>query len=196
MESDGKLLAEEKTRLELEKLKAEVENLHRGASPWTTIGRNPPLIIAIITTGIGIFQFTRQQQANRNQLAAQAAREDAGRAEELKKTYWVEQKRVYDLGSNSAGLIAKATSLKEVAQETRQFWGLYWGGMSLIESPEVERAMMDFGGALSAWDHTGKKPSSVESLSYQLAHCMKQSLSKTWRPVSGGDVRDKACPYP
>jgi hypothetical protein len=67
--------------------------------------------------------------------------------------------------------------------------------MSLIESHEVELAMIAFGKSLGSWESSGIKPKEIEDISYALAHCMKQSLSKTWRPASGKEVRDTACPY-
>ena len=115
--------------------------------------------------------------------------------EELKKAYWQEQKNTYAQGSLYAGLIAGASSLNQVANEARQFFGLYWGPMSLLEHSEVESSMIAFGTALKKWQATGKKPKGIEDLSYQLAHCMKQSLAKTWRPVTGTSVRDEHCPF-
>jgi hypothetical protein len=183
--------AEVKSQLEIEKLRVELQTLRSANRPWSLIARNVTVFTAILTAvsvGIGLFQFNRQQQAT-------ARREEAGRAEELRKTYWQEQKRAYDQAANAAASIASASALKEVPAEVRQFWALYWGGMSLIESPEVERAMIDFGNLLSAWERSGTKPDEVKNISYRVAHCMKQSLAKTWRPVTGGTVLDAACPY-
>jgi hypothetical protein len=190
--------AEEKVRLEIQKLRAEIEGLKRDNSWWGRVDRNAALLAAVIaaaSVGVGLYQFNSGQAANREQLRIQSDREETARGEELKKTYWEEQKKIYEQASNYAALICKADSTSRVASETKQFWALYWGNMSLLEHHEVERAMIDFGDALEKWQRTNKKPEGLENLSYTLAHCMRQSLSKTWRPVSGGSVRDDACPY-
>lgn len=188
----GHSTAEMKDRLEVEKLQAEIGNLRGANSGWARAAHHTAVFTALLTAvsiGIGLLQFNREQQAS-------ARREEAGRSEELRKTYWQEQKKVYDLAANAVATIAIAASVKDVAPEIRQFWALYWGGMSLIEGHEVERAMMDFGTTLAKWQQSGTKPSGVEDLSYRVAHCMKQSLAKTWRPVTGVNVLDPACPYP
>jgi hypothetical protein len=197
LENEGTATAE-RARLEIERLRAEVTSLQRSNSWRGAMERNVAFLAAFLTAagiGIGLIQFNKQQQANREQSMIQAERDDVTRMEELKKAYWQEQKNTYAQGSLYAGLIASASSLKEVANETRQFFGLYWGPMSLLEHSEVERSMIDFGRALTAWQQSGKKPENIENLSYQLAHCMKQSLGKTWRPVTGESIRDKKCPY-
>jgi hypothetical protein len=188
----GSSIAERKAQLEIEKLTAELESVRLANRPWSQAARYTAVFTALLTAlsvGIGLFQFNQQQQAT-------ARREEAGRSEELRKTYWLEQKKVYDQAVNAVATIAGAASLKEAAPEVRQFWALYWGGMSLIEGHEVELAMIDFGKTLSLWQQSGNKPDGVENLSYRVAHCMKQSLGKTWRPVTGAAVLDPACPYP
>lgn len=180
-----------KAQLEIEKLRAELDQLRQTRRPWTVIANNTAIFTAILTAvsvGIGLFQFNQQQRDT-------ARREEAARAEELRKTYWEEQKRAYDQAANAAATIANAGSLQEAQAEVRQFWALYWGGMSLVESREVERAMIDFGRLLTEWQETGTKPGDIRNLSYRVAHCMKQSLAKTWRPVTGASVLDQACPY-
>jgi uncharacterized protein HemX len=135
----GPSTADLKAELEIEKLRAELQSIHSASRPWALVARNTAVFTAIVTAvsvGVGLFQFNQQQQAT-------ARREEAGRAEELRKTYWQEQKRAYDQAANAAATIANADSLKDVPKEVQQFWTLYWGGMSLIESHEVERAMID-----------------------------------------------------
>ena len=191
-------VAGRKAGLEIAKLQAEIVNLRRSSTWKGVVERNVSFFAAFISVAglaVGLWQFNRQQVANREQAKAQAAKEELGRNEELRKAYWQEQKTVYSQGSRYAGIIASAGSLNQVVNETREFWGLYWGTMSLLEHSEVEKAMMAFGDAVVEWQKRNQKPAGIENLSYQLAHCMKQSLAKTWRPVSGGPEKDKACPY-
>ncbi len=190
-------VAHEKARLEVEKLRAEIDSLKRSNSWWDRLDRNAALLtvlITVISLCVGVYQFTRSQEANRKQLTQQAAQEEAARKEQLKRAYWEEQKKIYEEASNYAAVIANANSLKDVVRERGGFWVLYWGKMSLLEHTEVESAMVEFGEALKQWETTAKKPQAIENLSYRLAHCMRQSLSETWSPVFGY-VKDAACPW-
>jgi hypothetical protein len=49
-----------------------------------------------------------------------------------------------------------AAQTKESAKEDRkEFWRLYYGALVLVESPEIEGAMVGFGNALNEWTTEG-----------------------------------------
>ena len=188
----------EKLSLEVDKLKAEIISLSH-AKTWLGIVERNVAFLAILVSAagiaVGLHQFNEGQKAARQDAQDRAFNELATRNEELKKTYWQEQKSIYIEGSRYAGLIANAKTLHEVDQEVKRFFSLYWGPMSLLEHVEVEKAMVAFGQEVTAWQETKHKPAEITKRSYQLAHCMKQSLAKTWRPVSGASPIDENCPY-
>jgi hypothetical protein len=187
----------EKSVLEIEKLKAEVVSLRR-ANSWLGAMERSGAFLAILVSAAGIamglHQFNSGQDAARRDAQDRAAQELAARNEELKKTYWQEQKDIYIESARYAGLIAHAERLDAVGDEVKNFFALYWGPMSLLEHTEVERSMIAFGQEVARWRATNQKPAAIQNRSYELAHCMKQSLAKTWRPVSGDSPIDQSCP--
>jgi hypothetical protein len=57
-------------------------------------------------------------------------------------------------------IVAKASEGKtyaEVGAYWREFWRLYWGALGMVESREVEAAMIRFGKALDAWEEEWKR---------------------------------------
>lgn len=140
-------------------------------------------LIPLLFTAIGIFfgalQYARTQQ------------------EEFRKRYWDVQFKLYSEAAESSAAIANGRALADVEKERRRFWQLYWGPLSAIEHPEVEIAMKRFGTVLAECEagHRDSCPSPspgttrtpLRSASYNLAHCIRASLAKTWRPVDIGD---------
>jgi hypothetical protein len=72
----------------------------------------------------------------------------------------------------------------------------------MIEHPEVERAMIAFGKALGACERggdacvvraPGDSVTPLRQKAYELAHCVRASLHRTWHPVDVGEVT--RCPY-
>ena len=198
LNADRQSAEAEKLRLEIDKLKVEIIGLSH-AKTWLGIVERNVAFLAILVSAagiaVGLHQFNEGQKAARQDAQDRASHELATRNEELKKTYWQEQTSIYIEGSRYAGLIANAKTLHEVDQEVKRFFSLYWGPMSLLEHVEVEKAMVAFGKEVTAWQETKQKPAEIKNRSYQLAHCMSQSLAKTWRPVSGSSPTDVNCPY-
>ncbi len=202
-------LADERARLEIEKLKTEIESLRNSTGIGAKLAQYNPVftvLIAVVGTIISIQQFnkqqifntqqhTQQEAHNRAQLKEQSDREFTAREQESKKRYWEEQNQIYKEACDAAATIATANSLDEVGKERKNFWRLYWGIMSLVEHREVEGAMIDFGEKLGQWELTRSKPGGIKNYSYRIAHCCRKSLQKTWSPVDIGGLKDEGCPY-
>ena len=65
-----------------------------------------------------------------------------------------------------------------------EFWALYWSELSVVESAEVEAAMIKVGKAVKAYrqEPTDKQKKKVlENASYDLAHAIRKSISRGWR---------------
>ena len=201
--------SDDKTRLELEKLRAEIESLNRSNSLGSKLAQYNPVftvLIAVIGVVVSIRQFnaqqdfstrqySQQQTFNREQLMEQSNRDFAAREQESKKRYWEEQNQIYREACDAAAAIAAADSLEEVKAERKKFRRLYWGIMSLVENRSVEGAMVDFGHGLDEWESTRVKPEDMVTRAFTIAHCCRKSLQKTWSPVDIGDLKDERCPY-
>ncbi|MGH7391506.1 MAG: hypothetical protein ACREM3_18905 [Candidatus Rokuibacteriota bacterium] len=139
-----------------------------------------PLLFTAIGIFLGVIQYGRTQQ------------------EEFRKRYWDVQFTLYSEATEAAAAIANARQLSDVEKERRRFWQLYWGVLSAIEHPEVEAAMKRFGTVLAECEGgrkdscpsplPGAARSPLRSASYNLAHCVRASLARTWRPVDIGDA--------
>jgi hypothetical protein len=202
-------LADEKSRLELEKLRAEIASLKNSKDWGARIAQyNPVFTVLIAAVGVIVSiqqfnkqqaistnQYSQQQEFNREQLREQSNRDFAAREQESKKRYWEEQNLIYKEACDAAATIAAADSLEEAKEERKEFRRLYWGIMSLVENRSVEGAMINFGRGLDEWELTRVKPEDMASRAYTIAHCCRKSLQQTWSPVNIGDLKDKDCPY-
>jgi hypothetical protein len=70
------------------------------------------------------------------------------------------------------------------AAEVR-FWELYWGQLALVESIEVERAMVDFQEAIvvpsqSEAEKRDEKRT-LQLLSFAVAHACRNSIAESWK---------------
>jgi hypothetical protein len=214
-----------KIEAELEKIRLEIKSLQNEPRWGAILVRlNPMITTGIIVAGIilGLLQLGRQQErfvsqlsaqqsqianqlsvqqsqnanANANQSSVQINLELDAKKQELRKRYWEEQISTYRDGCEMASKIAIANKIGDVSSERKRFWQLYWGLMALVEHPEVEHAMTDFGGLLLQWEeHPSEKPESITNSSSKLAHCFRKSLQKTWSPVDLGDLKNGTCPY-
>jgi hypothetical protein len=202
-------VADSKAALEIEKLKAEIENLRKSNSLGARLAQYNPVVtvlIAVVGVIFSIHQFNtqqkqnteqhlRQQEANSQQMKLQSDRDFTAREQESKKRYWEEQNQIYKEACDAAATIAAASSLEEVKAERKKFRRLYWGIMSLVENSSVERAMVAFDRSLSEWENNHSKPWDLVNHAYTIAHCCRKSLQATWSPVEIGDLKDKQCPY-
>lgn len=75
--------------------------------------------------------------------------------------------------------------LQESLEARQRFYVLFWGELAMVEDLEVDRAMSEFGRALSS-----DQPQAVlQMCSLRLSHMLRRSLAKSW----GTDVW--ASPY-
>jgi hypothetical protein len=143
-----------------------------------------PLLIAVGGILVGVWQYRETKRA------------------EFRQRFWEAQLALYQDATEAAAAIANARDLDAVADARTRFWQLYWGPLSMIEHPEVERAMIAFGAALGECERgggacaggaPGDSITPLRQKAYDLAHCVRASLHRTWHPVDIGDVT--RCPY-
>jgi len=122
-------LVHEKTRVEIEKLKAEIQTLKGGTGWGAKIAQYNPVftvLIAVIGTLVSIQQFNRSQESNTKQYTLQqkeqSDRDLAAREQESKKKYWEEQNQTYKEACDAAATVAIADSLGEVRHHRQCRW--------------------------------------------------------------------------
>jgi len=67
-----------------------------------------------------------------------------------------------------------------------RFWQLYWSELSVIETPEVEIAMVALGDALpeyKAAPNDTEKNAALDNAIYDLAHAIRKGIESGWSSI-------------
>jgi hypothetical protein len=132
----------------------------------------------------------RGDEANRQQAMKIALRESQKTFLERQLQLYFEVSRVT---AKLATLPARLPDTGPADNETyewanRRFWELYWGELSVVESPEVARAMVDFGEQLrkvtdcraANEGDCRSQQEQLSGLSYKLAGRLRESIQAGW----------------
>lgn len=119
-------------------------------------------------------------------------------SQNYRKEIWSAQKLLYERAIEAASKIANGRSLASVSESRKEFWGLYWGSLAMLESPRVESAMVQFGEILAECEKTnenscfqpvpGNLATHLQGAALNIAHCARKSLRETWEPVDIGKL--------
>lgn len=91
-------------------------------------------VISIATLGFGVYQFVVKPRLEADVESRRSKRE------------------LYNRAMASAAAFANASTQDEADAARKEFWKLYLGELSAVESPEVKEAMQTFGGGIKAWE--------------------------------------------
>ena len=119
---------------------------------------------------IAEMQQSHQEQIVRLQLALQ-------QSHERQKPFLELQMKHYFEATDVASKIANLDEKPQRQDAVTRFWQLYWGPLAVVEDPEVESAMVNFGNALR---QQNPPKSTLQHLSLDLAHACRNSLQKLW----------------
>jgi len=97
-----------------------------------------------------------------------------------KKPFLDKQLSLYFEASQAASQLATLPNGKNREQASIKFWELYYGQLSLVESPDVESAMDKFGEALRRYEKKESGLRELQQLSLKLSHACRDSLSESW----------------
>jgi len=127
-------------------------------------------IITLLAIAIGIYQYFHRQ-AHENYM-------------EFKRNIWQKQMATYTESCKYAGLIAMNPYDGDFEDNVKNFGGLYWGDMIMVEDSTVSKAMKDFYYAII--DFVPEDPNSEKNLKFkanQLAKACKASSERTWQEL-------------
>jgi hypothetical protein len=164
---------------------------------WRRIVAYGPALVVIVAGGwqATTWWLERSERAahddeNRKQAYRIALRESQKTFLERQLQLYFEVSRVT---AKLASLPAKLPDSGPANNETyewanRRFWELYWGELSIVESPDVARAMVAFGEQLQKVTdcYAAKKPNcsseqgQLTTLSYRLAGRLRESIQAGW----------------
>jgi hypothetical protein len=131
-------------------------------------------------------QITALQLENQKQIAALQSESETQKvrlqaalqqAHERQKPFLEKQLEYYFEASEVAAKISRTDNPEDRAVLVKRFWQLYWGPLAMVEDPDVEGAMVNFGSGLQA---DGQDRAALERLSLSLAHACRGSLQKLW----------------
>jgi hypothetical protein len=174
--------------------------LIRGAGIFATIGG---FVAAILTLNNQHAQLVQQQK----QLSEQIKKDTEDRLEQYKRSFWQKQLELYAEASRVTSLLATGnpTGADWITARAR-FEQLYWGELSIVESPEVEQKMIEFRGKLKDFENLpefealrqipSNQPDAIayqvqimegyraglRRASFDLAHLVSLSVGKAWKP--------------
>jgi hypothetical protein len=108
--------------------------------------------------------------------------------------YWLQQRqknrkpflqRQLDLcfrATEAAASLASEVNTDKWDEARATFWQLYWGPLSIVESPEVERAMVALGKLVprAKVDSPTLPMTALQIPSYELAHAARELILKSW----------------
>jgi hypothetical protein len=149
-------------------------------------------IIATVVTLIGsaiAFFVQRGNDLEQRTIQAQAVERDS------KKVFLNKQADLYFETTAVVSRIANSNIETMLSKDVERFWQLYWGELSMVEDLSVEHAVVLFGRSLTALQHPGTNEGCAQSrkeISLILAHCIRESLGKSWG-VKLGELADNRC---
>ncbi|MBV8566303.1 MAG: hypothetical protein JO366_17760 [Methylobacteriaceae bacterium] len=124
-----------------------------------------PWLLTLVTVGVGIWQFSQQQQ------------------EAHRQPFLQQQLDLCFQASDAAARLATETDPAEWEKARKTFWRLYWGTLSIVEDRGVEEAMVEFGKLVP--DAPVAAPTlpmkSLAQPSFQLAHAARDLILASWR---------------
>jgi hypothetical protein len=119
------------------KNKSKPDNKNKPANKridWDLTVKLLAVIVSAATLGFGVYQYV---------VKPRRAAEDA---------VFSRKQDLYNQAMTSAAAFANAATQAEADSARKQFWTLYDGQLSSVESKAVKEAMQNFGGALKSWE--------------------------------------------
>jgi hypothetical protein len=135
------------------------------------------IISGVVAIGGAVIAFQAQTQVAAYQQDFDLLRLQLQQQHERQRPFLERQLQHYFEASESASKVANLPDGATRAEAVQKFWQLYWGPLAVVEDPEVERAMVNFGGALLA---DGSDRAALQHGSLELAHACRGSLEKQW----------------
>jgi hypothetical protein len=191
----------EKSLLEKEKLRTEIQDIRDKGNWENRITKHVPAITAIVAIGalsFGIYQFRAQQGEAFRRQESELKRANDAKEQEFRKPFWEKQLHLYFDASEAASTLATSTDKRRIESAQERFWQLYWGPLAVVEDAgldleddkdaKVEAAMVAFGNCLDGTDVCDQQEKRRRSLI--LAHTLRESIGKSW-DVQMADLKGK-----
>lgn len=133
-------------------------------------------VVAALTFAWGVYQYFHNQRIKQDQLAREREAEAERRRIESTRPFLERQLQLYSEATRAAAAIAAPASGDAKAAAKARFQELFWGELAMVESLDVEQAMIAFREGLKA----GLTGEAIGELSVLLAHACRDSLARSW----------------
>jgi hypothetical protein len=106
---------------------------------------------------------------------------------EFYSVFWNTKLSLFLETSAAASAMATTESVEEFNKARTQYWGLFFGRLSLVEGKEVKQAMMSFSASIPTGSVTqGDLPlKSLQQPAYRLTLVLKEELGHAWQRPFG-----------
>jgi len=173
----------QKMRLEIEKLKVEIQSLI-GANRWENrVTRYIPVItvlIAVFSFWLGIYQFTKQQQIEMGKLRDEFSFNTTLSEKEFRRKFYERQLETYFELSKIAGRISTTEDSAEIKRQYHDFMELYNGQLNIVQDWQVKRAASLFEKTLKEFVMTQVNRERLQTEARALAEACRGSLRDVW----------------
>ena len=141
-------------------------------------------ILTVVVGGLwGFYTYTEERRDERTAREEAAKREADTRLFEAQRPFLTKQFDLYMETARVIGvLVTSDVETSEWLAAKKRFLALYWSELSMVESREVEAAMIEFERRLGAYEET-RSPAAKRALdhaAYGVAHAIRNSLQKAW----------------
>ena len=167
--------------LQLEKLRLEVEELRRTHAWNRRLGQWLPILSSLVPIAALLFtvqQFTAQQRDATEARRRQTDADSVASERTFMQPVVARQMDTYFEASAAAATIATARDAAQRQRAVDAFWRLYYGPMVMLESDEVTRRMVAFGGCLRRGAGCAD---SLPDRSLELASSLPADIFSSWR---------------
>ncbi|MCX4146914.1 MULTISPECIES: hypothetical protein [Paraburkholderia] len=153
------------------------DNFARWAQIAAAISSGGGILIAGVSVGVGIHQFSQTQREAEFARFEEAQKLHETQAIEARRPYLEQKLKWCTEAIEKAAAIAADANQAKPETKTR-FWQLYYGVMAMIENKELEKAMVAFGNAMD----TGQVKQ-LQKLSLHISYACRDEMAKEWSPA-------------
>lgn len=146
-----------------------------------------PSLTVVVGAIWALYKYLDHQEEVQRNAKIQSENLAITRRIEAQKPFLEKQLRLYFEAAEVAGRLAtlKPENEKWETNENR-FWQLYWSELSVIETSEVENAMVAIGDILPAYKAAPKDVQTnadLDNAIYDLAHAIRNGIESGWRSI-------------
>jgi hypothetical protein len=143
-------------------------------------------VVTVVGGGLwGLFTYIDHQKEVERESRLQAASAQASRNFDARRPFLEKQFGLYVETSKVVGyLVAHQPTHKDWDENQARFNELYWSELAMVESKEVEAAMVKMGHALSDYMKSSERADTqlaASGAAYELSHAIRKDIESIWQ---------------